>query len=310
MEMKTIVSSAGLNKLLKAYRSHLLNACGLSARTCDSRTFYAREFLQAHWRSSRPRLNLKTLKAEVLLHHVLERSRHDSPARLQQMASSLRSFCRYLRLTGQSGGDLSSAIPRIGGNYRSGLPDYLLPEEVKSLLASIDTRRLPGLRNYAILLCLVRLGLRAKEVACLSLDEIDWRAGVIRLSAGKGRRERELPLPKDLGQAIATYLRRGEARSGSRRLFRAVRGGGVLSPAAISMVSRRALQEARIGAAHPGAHLLRRTVASHLVQQGASLKSVADLLGHSSLNTTRIYAHVNHSMLLEVARPWPVEVKR
>jgi site-specific recombinase XerD len=309
--VKIIVSLKGVDKLLKAYRDHLLNVGGLAARTCDSRTFYAREFLHAHLRSAQQGLNLQALKPEVLLNHILERSKHDSPARLQQMASGLRSFCRFLCLTGRSGGDLSSAIPRIGGNHRPGLPDYLLPEELKDLLDSIDTQGQVGLRNYAILLCLARLGLRAGEVARLTLDQIDWRAGVVRLSAGKGRRERELPLPKDLGRAIANYLRWCGDGNGNRCLFRAMRNGGAaLSPAAVSTVSRRALQEAGIRTAHSGSHLLRRTVASHLVQQGVHLKAVADLLGHRSLNTTRIYASVNHSMLLEVARPWPVEVKR
>jgi site-specific recombinase XerD len=158
-----------------------------------------------------------------------------------------------------------------------------------------------------MLLCLARLGLRAVEVASLSLEEIDWRSGIIRLSAGKVRRERELPLPKDLGQAIANYLRLRGDRAGSRRLFRAVRGGAALSSAAVSMMTRRALQNAGIRTAQSGSRLLRRTVASHLVQEGIDLKAVADLLGHRSLNTARVYAQVNHSMLLEVAQSWPVE---
>ena len=309
--MKTIVSLAGLDKLLKAYRDHLLNTAGLAVRTCDTRIFYAREFLQAHFKPPRQRLDLQALRPEILLEHILEHSRRDSPPRLQQMASGLRSFCRFLCFTDLSSADLSSAIPRIGGNRPSGLPDYLLPEQLQKLLDSIDTERPTGLRNYAIMLCLARLGLRAGEVARLTLDQMDWRAGVIRLSAGKGRRERELPLPKDLGQAIANHLRRHRDVNGSRRLFCALRGSGAaLSSGAVSMVSRRALQEAGICTSRPGAHLLRRTVASHLVQQGVNLKAVADLLGHRSLNTTRIYANVNHAMLLEAARPWPAGVKR
>jgi len=309
--MKTIVSLAGIDELLKAYRDHLINTGGLAARTCDSRTFYAREFLQAHLKSTRHRLNLQALRPEVLLQHILERSQHDSPQRLQALASGLRSFCRFLCLTRRSRGDLSSAIPRIGANHRPGLPDYLLPEQLERLLNSVDAHGPAGRRNYAMLLCLARLGLRAGEVARLSLDEIDWRAGVIRLGAGKGRRERELPLPKDLGRAIANYLRQRGKGAGSRRLFGAVRGGrSTLSSAAVSMMSRRALQAAGVQTLRPGTHLLRRTVASHLVQQGVELKAVADLLGHRSLNTTRIYAQVNHAMLLGVARPWPVEVRR
>src|SRR5438132_9387250 len=175
--MKTIVSLAGIDKLLKAYRDHLLNTGGLAVRTCDSRTFYAREFLQAHLKLARQPLNLQALRPEALLNHILERSRHDSPQRLQALASGLRSFCRFLCLTGRSSGDLSSAIPRIGASHRPGLPDYLLPEQLQSLLDSVDTQRPAGLRNYAMMLCLARLGLRAGEVARLSLDQIDWRTG-------------------------------------------------------------------------------------------------------------------------------------
>lgn len=309
--MKTIVSLSSIDKLLNAYRDHLLNTSGLAARTCDTQTFYAREFLRAHLKSARQRLDLQALEPELLLHHVLERSRHDSPQRLQTMASGLRSFCRFLCLTGRSRSDLSTAIPRLRSSHQPGLPDYLLPEQLQALLDSIDLQRPTGLRNYAMMLCLARLGLRASEVAHLTLEQMDWRAGVIRLSPGKTRRERELPLPQDLGQALASYLRLRGNETGSRRLFCALRGGRApLSPAAVSMVVRRALQEAGIPTARPGAHLLRRTVASHLVQAGVNLKAVADLLGHRSLNTTRIYAHVNHAMLLEAARPWPVEVKR
>lgn len=306
--MKTIVSSGGIDELLKAYRDHLLNTGGLAARTCDSLVFYAREFLRTHLKSGRDRLNLQALRPELLLHYILNRSQQDSPQRLQAMASGLRSFCRFLCLTGRSSGDLSPAIPRIGANCRSGLPEYLLPEQLQKLLNSVDTRSLSGLRDYAMLLCLARLGLRAVEVASLNLEEIDWRSGIIRLSAGKVRRERELPLPKDLGQAIANYLRVRGDRAGSRRLFRTVRGGAAaLSSAAVSIMTRRALQKAGIPTARSGSRLLRRSVASHLVQKGIDLKAVADLLGHRSLNTARVYAQVNHSMLLEVAQPWPVE---
>ncbi len=229
---------------------------------------------------------------------------------IQALASALRSFGRFLRFSGRSGYELSSALPRIASPGRACVSDYLQPEQLNALLQSIDVRTAAGLRNYAVMLCLARLGLRAAEVAALTLEQIQWRRGVICLGAGKGRRERQLPLPKDVGQALANYLEHRRVQSDSRRVFCALRHGQGLGAAAISQVARRALQQAAIQTPRPGAHLLRRTLASHLVQRGVSLKAVADLLGHRCLDTTRIYASLNQSMLLEVARPWPREVRR
>ena len=308
--MKNIVSPSNSEKLLQNFGEHLLTTQGLAVRTCASRVFYAREFLRAQFKPRRRKLRLSNLTPEVLLKHVLARGRQDSPARLQALASALRSFCRFLQMSGRIGRDLTPALPRIASAGRESLPDYLPPGQLEDLLGSLETETLAGLRNYAILLCLARLGLRAGEVAHLRLEQIDWRAGVMRLGAGKGRRERELPLPKEVGQAIASYLRCRPAQGVSRRLFCALRNQGPLCPRAVSQVASRALQKAGLQTSRPGAHLLRRTLASHLVQHGIGLKAVGDLLGHRSLDTTRIYANVNHAMLLEVARPWPREVRR
>lgn len=308
--MKNIISFSNSEKLLHHFGEHLLAIQGLAPRTGSSRLFYAREFLQAQLKAGSGKVTLRALTAQSLLQYILKRSRRDSPERLRSLTCALRSFGRFLQFSGRIDHDFTSALPRIASGGRTSLPDYLRPEQLKDLLGSIDRRTPAGLRNYAILLCLARLGLRAGEVARLTLEHIDWRAGVLRLSAGKGRRERELPLPKEVGQAIAHYLRGRPPRGRSRRLFGALRDGAPLSSRAVTQVASRALRGAGLQPARPGAHLLRRTLASHLVQKGVSLKAVADLLGHRSLDTTRIYASVNHSMLLAVARPWPTEVRR
>jgi site-specific recombinase XerD len=272
--------------------------------------FYVREFLQSHFKGRRRKFKLQELTPEVLLNYVLERSAQDSSGRLQALASALRSFGRFLQCSGRSPYELSSALPRIASPGRSCLSDYLTPEQLKDLLKSIDVTTAAGLRNYAIILCLAHLGLRASEVAGLTLDQIQWRSGVLRLDTGKGRRERQLPLPKKVGRAVANYLKDRKIQPDSRRIFCAVRNGKALCSMAISQVVKRALQQAQIQTPRPGAHLLRRTLASHLIQQGVSLKAIADLLGHRCLDTTRIYASVNHSMLREVSRPWPTEGNR
>jgi site-specific recombinase XerD len=308
--MKTIASFLDREKLLRRFREHLLSTQGLAPRTCTARLFYVREFFQRQLKSRRRKIKLQELTPEVLLNYILERSAQDSSGRLQALASALRSFGRFLQLSGRSRHDWASALPRIASPGRSALPDYLQPEQLSALLRSIDPTTASGRRNSAILLCLARLGLRAAEVAALTLDQIHWRKGAMDLGAGKGRRERQLPLAQEVGRAIATYLLERKVQTDSRRVFCAIRNGKSLSSMAITQVANRALKRAGIQTPRPGAHLLRRTLASHLIQHGVSLKAVADLLGHRCLDTTRLYANVNHSMLVEVSRPWPTEVRR
>jgi site-specific recombinase XerD len=308
--MKIIASLCDQEKLLEAFRQHLLRTQGLATRTCAARVFYVRQFLERRRSGQRQKLLLQELVPEDLLNYVLERSAQDSPGRLQALASALRSFGRFLQLSRSSTRALTAALPRIASRGRSCFPDYLTPEQLEVLFASIDTHTVGGQRNYAIILCLARLGLRAAEVAALTLDQIQWRAGVISLGAGKGRRERQLPLPQEVGRAMADYLRQRNRSDNTRQVFCAVDTGKGLCSRAISQVVRRALLRADIQTPRPGAHLLRRTLASHLVQGGVSLKAVADLLGHRCLDTTRLYANVDHAMLRQVSRPWPKELTR
>lgn len=308
--MKTIASFSDQEKLLEAFRQHLLITQGLAARTCAARVFYVRPFLQQRRRSKSQRLALQQLEPEDLLNYVLKRSAQDSSSRLQAVALALRSFGRFLQLSRSSARALTSALPRIASRGRSCLSDYLTPKQLETLIGSIDTNGARGKRNYAIILCLARLGLRAGEVAALTLEQIQWRTSVIRLGGGKGRRERQMPLPQDVGRAIADYLRQWKRPGHTRRIFCTLETGKGLCSTAISQVVLRALQRAGIQTPRPGAHVLRRTLASHLVQSGVSLKAVADLLGHRCLDTTRLYASVDLAMLRKVSKPWPKEAAR
>jgi integrase len=170
-------------------------------------------------------------------------------------------------------------------------------------MASCDRRRGIGRRDYAILVLLIRLGLRAAEVATLRLDDIDWRAGEI-VVRGKGRTEERLPLPPDVGAAIAAYLRRGRPRRPEREVFLRVcapiRG---LAPQGVSEVVRAASERAGLGSF--GAHRLRHTAGTQMLQAGASLPEVAQVLRHRTVATTAIYAKVDHLALRELAVPWP-----
>ena len=307
--MKTIVSKSTITPLIEEYRHHLTDVAGLLPSSCRSYVFCVRAFLEAQCKPDAPSLDLRHLEPRVLLDFVLQQSHAYSPSRLQLLASGLRSFCRFLCATQQHDQDLSGAIPPISGHHREALPTYLTRSELRQLLGAFDRRTTVGKRDYAIGLCLARLGLRAGEVAGLTLDDVDWHQGRVRLKATKGRRERLLPLPAEVGQALAAYLRRARPSGPSRALFRALDGQRPLSAARLSHGVGAAMSRADLGPPGGRAHLLRRTLATHLVQQGASLKAVADLLGHASLSTTQIYAKVNLPMLRTVALPWPGEAR-
>ena len=157
--------------------------------------------------------------------------------------------------------------------------------------------------------CPAKLGLRAGEVARLVLKDLDWHRGILRLTQTKGRRERLLPLSPEVGQALAHYLRHGRPATTQRQVFVTLPGGAALSSLAISQLTVRALERAHLVFPRPGAHLLRRTFATHLIQKGVGCKAIADLPGHRQLNTTQVYAQVSWPMLQAVAQPWP-EVSR
>jgi site-specific recombinase XerD len=190
------------------------------------------------------------------------------------------------------------------------LPKFLQPDQVQLVLNQCDRRTAKGRRDYAIFLLLARLGLRACEIVSLTLDDIHWRAGEIRIE-GKGNRSAMLPLPADVGRAIAAYLRKDRPSCSTRRVFIRMRAPlrGFANSEAISTIVARALKKAGIDSPYTGAHLFRHTLATQMLRQGAALSDIALILRHSSINTTAIYAKVDLTALEAVAQPWPGGVK-
>jgi len=308
--MKTIAPPSPIDVVLAEYQQHLSNAAGLTPASCKAQAFYVRSFLSAQFKRNSLTLDWNEITAAVLLDYLrTERAGH-SLSRLQCLASALRSFCRFLCVSGRCSMDLSGALPQVGSQEQAELPTYLSESQLEQLLNSFDRQGHAVQRDHAIVLCLSRLGLRAGEVAGLNLEDIDWRNGTLRLAKTKGRRVRHLPLPAAVGRAVAKYLKESRGKSASRAVFISLRNGGRLSSNAVSALTVTAFQRAHLTTPHPGARRLRHTVASHLVQRGASLKAVADLLGHRSLNTTQVYAKVNLPMLREIPLPWPQEVRK
>jgi site-specific recombinase XerD len=185
-----------------------------------------------------------------------------------------------------------------------GLPRGLDSDQVRALLESCDTDTANGRRDLAILLLLVRLGMRRGEVAALGLDDIDWRAGEL-LVRGKGPRVERLPLPADVGEALAWYLRDGRpADAGTRAVFVRVRAPrAALTPPGVTQVVVAAGRRAGLGDLAP--HRLRHTAASELLRRGAPLQEIGQLLRHRTELTTTIYAKVDRDRLRELALPWP-----
>ena len=221
---------------------------------------------------------------------------------------ALRSLLRFLHLDGKLERSLVDAVPSVAGWRLSGLPKRLEPGQVQALLRSCDTSTSTGVRDLAVLTVLARLGLRAGEVAGLSLDDVDWRAGEL-IVCGKGDRSERLPLPHDVGEAIVAYLRDGRPSSAQGRavFVRVVAPHCALSAAGITQVVVKAARRAGLGNIH--AHRLRHTAASEMLRAGATLAEVGQVLRHRRAATTAIYAKVDREALRSIARPWPGAIR-
>lgn len=223
------------------------------------------------------------------------------------LATSLRSFFRFLFFTGETARDLSSSVPMVRKYRMSAPPSFLSPEQTESILTATDRSTSSGRRDYAVLLLLARLGLRAGEVVSLKLDDIQWRAGEI-VIWGKGRMVDHLPLVADVGEALAAYVRDDRGVSSSRQVFLRTWAPrvGLTGPAAVGHIVRLALARAGIRRSGRGAaHLFRHGLATKMIRHGASLTEIAEVLRHRSQNTTAIYSHVSLEALRMVAQPWP-----
>jgi integrase/recombinase XerD len=290
-----------LERLLAGYRRYLFDERGLTEHTVFARYEpTARLFLSR--RLGPDGLGLERLSgADVSLFLAAECPKRSVSA-ARDLVSGLRSLLRYLHLTGAIPAALEWAVPAVADLRDRSLPRGLDPAVVKRMLSSCDRRRTVGRRDYAILLLLARLGLRAGEVAAIELDDLDWRVGEL-LVHGKGGRHDRLPLPADVGEAIVSYLRR-RRQTDSRALFlRVVAPVGAIHSSAVSAIVRTACT--RAGVPSVGAHRLRHTAATEMLKAGASLAEIGEVLRHREQKTTARYAKVDRKALRVLARPWP-----
>ncbi|MBI4249840.1 MAG: tyrosine-type recombinase/integrase [Elusimicrobia bacterium] len=245
--------------------------------------------------------------ARGLRQFVIEGKQACGWAAAKTRTTALRMFLRFLIAEGKCASRLEAAIPVLAHWRLASLPRYLQPAEVERLIASCDPASPVGLRDRAILLLLARLGLRAGDIVHLRLQDIDWKGGWIHV-CGKGRRQTRLPLAREVGQALVTYLKDGRPWTEADTLFVRCRAPfrAFGSHCAVSMIVSQALRRAHVARPSRGAaHLLRHSLATSMLRQGATLQDIAAILRHRSIETTQIYAKVDVTALRKIAQPWP-----
>jgi integrase/recombinase XerD len=290
---------------LGRFSEYLERVVGIAPSTLQRYRTIVTRFLQNRFGTAEPCWS--QLSADDLSSFVQQEASNRRGFGRHVPSVALRSFLRFLVANGLLREGLTAAIPSLKRYRHATLPERATAEQVNAVLSCCQDGTPVGLRDHAVLLLLARLGLRAHEVTRLTLDDIDWRTGLVLLRAGKTRRERVLPLPSDVGDALVSYLQHGRPQVATRRIFLGAQppcrpwcGASAVS----QLVHRRLLQAGY--PAHPwrGAHLFRHTVASQMVNAGATFKEVADLLGHASLTTTALYAKLDLETLEQVALPW------
>lgn len=294
------VPCTAAGRLLDRYRVYLVEERGLAASTVRD---YGRvaERLVAERTSSGT--GLDALSAEQVRRFVAGACVGRSAASARNVASAVRSWLGFLHLEGVIARPLAQAVPAGAVRAGSVLPRAVARAVVAAVLDGCDRRSVQGRRDYAVVLVLTRLGLRAGEVAALTLDDIDWRAGQIAIR-GKGGSYERLPLPTDVGEALAAYLCDGRREAGCRELFvRLLAPRRALGASGITQIVYRACD--RVGLARIGAHRLRHTTATGMLAAGAPLSEIGQVLRHRSAQTTAIYAKVDYDALQVLALPWP-----
>jgi integrase/recombinase XerD len=292
----------------RAYERYLREDRALAEATIIHYVPFIEEFLKD--RFSNGQAKLSQLTARDVVSFVQRQAPRLHVKRAKLMTTALRSFCQYARFRGEVTLDLAAAVPIVANWSMTSIPRAIAPAQIRQLLTSIDRHTAMGRRDYAILLLLARLGLRSGEVVSLELGDIDWTAGTLSVH-GKRSQRSEMPIPTDVGKAIAAYLQHGRPHSTSRRVFLRIKApiGGFRGSCGIGSIVHHRLQRAGIDAPTHGAHQFRHGLATEMLRQGASLAEIGAVLGHRHPDTTRIYSKVDLKALHTLAQPWPDGVR-
>jgi len=287
------------------YRRYLAEERGVDGATIYNYARHIDRFLSERFGAGT--VALSQLQARDITQFVKRHARRHGGGYALQMVTALRSFLRFLHYRGHLTIDLTPAVPTVAHWRMAGLPKHLPVGAVEQVLNRCDRTTAVGRRNHAILLLLARLGLRAGEVIALQLEDIDWEKAQLTVRSKKGQGWAQLPLPMDVGKALALYLRHDRPRCSSRHVFvRTVAPYVRLShSAAIAVLVRKALENAGVQSARKGSHLFRHSLATEMLRQGASLDEIGQVLRHKDPDTTAIYAKVDLEALRRLAVAWP-----
>lgn len=293
-----------LQRIERRYQRFLLDERGLAPSTVRTYSYTVHAFLTERFGDGA--VSLDTLSIRDFNRFILCRARRSSRSYARFAATVLRGFLRHLYQRGDIATDLASSVLPITQWRLSEVPKWLPSEQVAAILASCDRDTVSGRRDYAILLLLARLGLRAGEIVSMTLDDVDWNNGVVTVSARRHRRE-PMPIPEDVGEALAGYLRAARPRCATRRFFLCLSAPyrGFATSTAVCDLVVRALARAGIDPPFKGSHLLRHSLATGMLREGASLEEIGRVLRHRGARTTAIYAKVDLEGLRRVAMTWP-----
>ncbi|MBB3163218.1 site-specific recombinase XerD [Rhizobium laguerreae] len=276
---------------------------GYAAPTISAHLRYSRQFLRALWID---RSGIAHLQYDDIRDYLAGQFERHTAATSKIISSRLRVFLQFCWNAGVIELDLAQAVPMVKNHRLSSLPSFMSVAQLDQVLAACDRATVAGRRDFAILMLMSRLGLRAKEVALLSLDDIDWHRGIVQVH-GKGGRVAAMPLPQDVGAAIADYVVDGRPSSGARTIFHRVETPCTpfSNATPVILIARRALKRAKItGLRSHHAHIFRHTFATMAIRSGVSLTELAQVLRHKQPDTTRIYAKLDTEGLRSLARPW------
>lgn len=295
-------------RLVADYREYLLTQRRLAAMTTKNRTELIARLLRAMTVRHGEGWDVSSLRTADLHAFVFDHASRATVAGTRTVAETLRCFCRFLFATGRTRTDLSGTVPAPAGFRQAQLPKSVDMTTADALLAACDRDTVVGLRDASVLTLMLRLGLRANEIACLRLQDLHWRTGEIEVHGKAGRRDR-LPLPPDVGQALVAYLQQRPTSTSRAVFLRAVAPAGPLSRNGVVFIPRTASQRAGLPTV-VGAHRLRHTAATSMLRSGASLREVGQVLRHHRDQVTSNYARVDRAALTPVARPWPQTAPR
>ena len=303
-----------VKKLIYEYDWYLKQTAGVSENTRRQYLRYTNHFVIEGLKNTIED-KLCNIKPEDLIQYVINQKKHHNMPVLKSMVRALRSFLKFLQLRGLCEAKLVKAVPTIAGWKLSSIPDYLTKEQLEGFLASFDKKSAVGRRDYAIALCLARLGLRRKEAAKITLDDIDWRSGNICITLSKSRRFSTFPLPQDVGKAITEYLLNGRPYTESRHVFvcHRLRIGKPLNSSAVGAVICRHFRRQGTNTPPKSAHILRHSLAMDLLQHGVDQIVIALWLGHEKVDTTQIYIHADMKLkeqALSKVEPMGMKLKR